>query len=280
MENTVPNPLGSKRKRSQTNKRKSCKKLKIEKNANWTLFLFNMEFTNNDNDSSKGPKYIKALLDRSGSMVVKGLYKALVEGVNTLISEQKNTAELYGTNPIIDIYTFDVFVDHIRSSSIKEVTNISDNEVYPRGSTALNDSIGKVLEESKDQSDVLFFIFTDGSENTSKKFKGNAGLEKIKEMMKDYTDNKNWTVIFGAANINAAQTSKNYGISPNNAFDVLPEAKSVSGILRAVSNQVTNSARSGEDIDFDVIRQASQNIDEEKILSPPNSVVRAFNSNA
>ena len=238
-----------------------------------------MEPTNNDSDS-KGPRYIKALLDRSGSMIVKGLYKALVEGVNTLISEQKNTAELYGTNPIIDIYTFDVMVDHIRSSSIKEVNNIFDNEVYPRGSTALNDSIGKVLEESKDQNDVLFFIFTDGAENASKIFKGNTGLEKIKEMMKDYTNNKNWTVIFGAANIDAVQTSKNYGISPNNAFDVLPEARSVSGILRAVSNQVTNSARSGDDIDFNVIRQASQSVDEEKILSPPNSVVRAFNSNA
>jgi len=236
-----------------------------------------MEFTGINSDS-KGPKYIKALLDRSGSMIIKGLSKALIEGVNTLISEQKNTSELYGTNPIVDIYTFDVTVEHIRSSSIKDINEVKHEEVYPRGSTALNDSIGRVLEDSKDQNDVLFFIFTDGAENSSKKFTGKIGQEKIKDMMKDYTDNRNWTVIFGAANIDAVQTGKNYGISANNAFDVLPEAKSISGILRAVSSQVTNSARSGDDIDFDVIRQSTK-VNDDKILTPPSSVLRAFNSN-
>jgi hypothetical protein len=238
-----------------------------------------MEFTGINSDS-KGPKYIKALLDRSGSMIIKGLSQALIEGVNTLISEQKNTSELYGNNPIVDIYTFDVIVEHIRSSSIKEINEISHEEVYPRGSTALNDSIGKVLEDSKDQDNVLFFIFTDGAENSSKKFNGETGLEDIKKMMKDYTDKKNWTVIFGAANIDAVKTSKNYGISSNNAFDVLPEAKSISGMMRAVSSQVTNSARSGDDINIDVIRQASQGIGDDELLTPPTSVIRAFNSNA
>ena len=76
----------------------------------------------------KGPKYIKALLDRSGSMITNGLSDALVEGINTLILEQKNTSEMYGTNPTIDIYSFDNEIEQIRSTSIKTVENITKEE--------------------------------------------------------------------------------------------------------------------------------------------------------
>tara|TARA_B100001287_G_C22632524_1_gene505908 strand:+ start:150 stop:872 length:723 start_codon:yes stop_codon:yes gene_type:complete len=238
-----------------------------------------MEKQSQDN-TSKGPLYIKALLDRSGSMQLGGLAGALVEGINSLISEQKNTAKLLDTDPYVDIYSFDISIDHLRSDSINYIDNIDFEEVSPRGATALSDSIGKVLEDSKEQENVLFFIFTDGEENASKKFKGAEGLKKIREMIKNYCENKNWTILFGAANIDAYKTSMDYGISPNNAFNVTPNAPTISKMMREVSNQLTCSSSTGDEINIDLIREASYDIEDDLLHLPPrvpSQILRAFN---
>ena len=63
--------------------------------------------------------------------------------------------------------------------------------------TALNDAMATILDEGKDDKDVLFFIFTDGFENSSRKHRSEAGRMYCKSLIDRYSRDNNWTVIFG-----------------------------------------------------------------------------------
>ena len=205
----------------------------------------------------KGPSKIKLLLDRSGSMEIGGLFQALIKGVNSLLLEQTQQAEDLETNPEIEVWVFDTFLELIRSGPIKEVTDISENEVKPRGGTALNDAMASILDNGKDDSDVLFFVFTDGQENSSTKHRGDTGRQYCKSLVEVYSCDKNWTIIFGAANIDAYQTGAQYGISADNALYVAADAPTVTNMMRAVSGAVRTSSSQGVPVDISLIRQAS-----------------------
>lgn len=205
----------------------------------------------------KGPRKIKLLLDRSGSMETDGLFQALIKGVNSLLLEQRQQAEEFETNPTIEVWVFDTSLDLIRSGPIKDVTDILENEVKPRGATALNDAMASILDNGKDDSDVLFFIFTDGQENSSTKHRGDSGRQYCKSLVEVYSRDKNWTIIFGAANIDAYQTGAQYGISADNAFNVEADAPTVTNMMRAVSGAVRTSSSHGGPVDISLIRQAS-----------------------
>lgn len=204
-----------------------------------------------------GPSKIKLLLDRSGSMETCGLFQALIKGVNSLLLEQKQLAEDLKTNPEIEVWVFDTFLELIRSGPIKDVTDILENEVKPRGATALNDAMACILDNGKDDSDVLFFVFTDGQENSSTKHRGDSGRQYCKSLVEVYSRDNNWTIIFGAANIDAYQTGAQYGISAENAFNVEADAPTVTNMMRAVSEAVHTSSTQGGPVDISLIRQAS-----------------------
>ena len=205
----------------------------------------------------KGPSKIKLLLDRSGSMQSCGLFKALISGVNSLLLEQKQLAEDLKTNPQIEVWVFDITVDLIRSGEISDVVDILEDEVSPRGATALNDAMASILDSSKDDTDVLFFIFTDGQENSSVKHRGNSGRQYCKSLVEMYSRDKNWTVIFGAANIDAYQTGAQYGISSDNAFNVSPDAPTIGKMMREVSGALRTSSCRGGPVDITTVRQVS-----------------------
>jgi len=205
-----------------------------------------------------GPDKIILLLDRSGSMTVNGLCQALLQGVNSLISEQKEVAQDSGTNPDIEVYVFNQSIDLIRTGKIMDITEISEDEVMPRGGTALNDSIAHVLDSNKDNSNVLYFIFTDGKENSSGKHRGDDGRQYCKSLITLYSRENNWTVIFGAANIDAYHTGAQYGITSDNAFNVSPDASTVTKMMREFSGAVHTSSTNGRPIDITSVRQASE----------------------
>ena len=201
------------------------------------------------------PKYIKCLLDRSGSM--GHMFKALIKGVNTLLLEQRQVAEDSKVEINIEIYVFDSEISLIRSGSIKDVKDINEDEVKPRGSTALNDALANILDNSKDKKDVLLFIFTDGQENSSQKHRGDSGRQYCKSLIELYTRENNWTVLFGAANIDAYHTSSMYGIDAGNTFNVAPDAPTMGVMMREFSSALKTSTNSNEPINVTSLRQAS-----------------------
>ena len=208
-------------------------------------------------NTPKGPTKIIILGDRSGSMQSGNLFGALIDGVNSLILEQKQVAEDLETEPEIEIWVFDTTTDLIRSGKIKDIGNISRDEVEPRGATALNDAMATILDNNAESSDVLFFIFTDGQENSSVKHRGDAGRTYCKNLVETYSKEKNWTVVFGAANIDAYHTGSQYGISADNAFNVGVDSTAVGNMMRAMSDAVRTSSTQGDKIDISMVRQVS-----------------------
>ena len=193
-------------------------------------------FRNNEN------KTIKLLLDRSGSMNSDGMLKALISGSNSLLLEQKQVSEDLNEDVNIEIYVFDHELLLIRSCEIKDISEILEDEVKPRGRTSLNDSLAQILEDGKDQMNVTLFIFTDGQENSSIIHQGIDGKKYCKDLVETLTNENKWTIIFGAANIDAYSTGNEYGISNKNAFNVNTDSKSVSCMMRGVSNSIRHSS--------------------------------------
>jgi hypothetical protein len=155
---------------------------------------------------------------------------------------------------------FNQSTELIRSGKIADITEISECEVMPRGGTALNDNIAHVLDSNKDNSNVLYFIFTDGEENSSGKHRGEDGRQYCKSLITMLTRENKWTVIFGAANIDAYHAGAQYGITSDNAFNVVPDGFTVTKMMRAFSGAVQTSSNSGGPIDITSVRQASEPI--------------------
>ena len=63
-----------------------------------------------------------------------------------------------------------------------------------------------------------------------------------KSLVEVYSRDNNWTIIFGAANIDAYHTGAQYGISAENAFNVEADAPTVTIMMRAVSEAVHTSS--------------------------------------
>lgn len=103
------------------------------------------------------------LLDRSGSMEMR--LEDTIGGFNAFVRQQ---IPLGGT---LTLYTFS---DDLRCEyedlPIDKVPLLTKESYVPGGSTALFDSIGRILKKHTCQEKQLLVILTDGHENSSKKF--------------------------------------------------------------------------------------------------------------
>ena len=208
---------------------------------------------------SSNKKIIKLLLDKSGSMGEYHMFESLIEGSNSLLLEQKQFSEDTNTELIVEIYTFNNTLSKLRSGNVTSIKSISKEEVEPRGGTALNDSLAEILNEGKDEENVLLFIFTDGQENSSTQYRGESGRKYCKSLIEMYSRDKNWTVVFGAANIDAYKTSSDYGIDVNNVFNVDDtSAPSMVRMMRGISSAIKESQESGQQVDITPVRTASE----------------------
>lgn len=153
------------------------------------------------------------LLDRSGSMGGPMWPEALgaINGyVETLAKDNVDTGVTLATfdthGPGI---AFDIIRDRITPPTWKKVTN---EDAEPRGSTPLNDAIGKIVTLAKagingQQYDkVAIIIMTDGFENASREYTH----EKAKTLLEECRA-KGWQVIFLGANFDNAAQATSYG---------------------------------------------------------------------
>ena len=144
------------------------------------------------------------LLDRSGSM--GGLENDTIGGYNSLIRKNRNN------DALITTVLFDNDVEFLHERvNIKEVKELTNDDYYVRGSTALLDAIGitinKISKESKDRK-VIFVITTDGLENASREY----SRSKIKKMI---DQRKDWEFMYLGANIDSYEEAGSIGIKKN-----------------------------------------------------------------
>jgi len=158
------------------------------------------------------------ILDRSGSM--GGLESDTVGGFNSMLQKQKaEPGECRITTVLFD-HEYEILHDRI---DLRAVSNITEQEYFVRGNTALLDAVGKTINKiggvqkrtaSEFRADkVLFVITTDGMENSSREF----SYDDIKSMIERQKEKFNWEFIFLGANIDAVEVAGRFGIAGDRA---------------------------------------------------------------
>jgi len=175
------------------------------------------------------------ILDRSGSM--SGLEGDTIGGFNSMLKKQRE--EEGNANVTTVLFDDEIEMLHKRVN-IKEIKNITSEDYYVRGCTALLDAIGNsinfminVQKKEERAKNVLFIITTDGYENASKEY----SYEKIKKMITYEKERYNWQFLFLGANIDAISTAKNFGISEEFASNYVSDE-----VGTQITYEVMNSA--------------------------------------
>ena len=179
------------------------------------------------------------LLDRSGSMA--GLENDTIGGFNAFMEKQKKAEGKTMITTVLFDDQYEILWNGVNVSEAK----LTDKEYFVRGSTALLDSVGKtildvsrrLLETSPHEKPgkVIFVITTDGMENSSQEFT----YEKVKELIKYFTDIYSWEFIFLGANIDATKEAASIGISNDNAYKFEASSTGVEKMFNMASHAVS-----------------------------------------
>ena len=214
------------------------------------------------------------ILDRSGSM--SQLESDTIGGFNSMIAKQKKKEG----EAIVSTVLFDDEIDVIHDRvPIRDVKELTDEDHYVGGYTALLDAIGisihhindvhKQLEDNK-VSKTLFIITTDGMENASRYF----SFRTIKTLIRHQKEHYNWEFLFLGANIDAIGMAEKMGISQDYAanyhcdeigmslnYEVLEEA--VTRVRNCKTEEISKVFSDGEwkkDIDHDYKKRGRNNL--------------------
>jgi uncharacterized protein YegL len=133
---------------------------------------------------------------------------------------------------------------------IKKIEKITRKDYAAGGNTALLDALGKTIHniglklhnipEENRPGKVIFFIITDGQENSSKEF----SQKKIREMIELQKNAYSWEFIFMGANIDAFSTADAIGINQNKAFNYT--ARHIGKAHKAMNAAVANFRKQGD----------------------------------
>ena len=190
----------------------------------------------------KGLTEIVFILDRSGSM--HGLEADTIGGFNSMMEKQKKNSgddgEAYVSTVLFDDFSR-VLHDRIPIENVPEMT---DNDYYVGGCTALLDALGgaihhignihKYARKEDVPEKTLFVIITDGMENASR----NYSYEMIQKMVKRQQKKYGWEFIFIGANIDAVMEAGRFGIRPERAVNYVCDEAETEKVYGAVGNAV------------------------------------------
>lgn len=134
---------------------------------------------------------------------------------------------------------------------LKKVNKMTKNDYVPSGCTALMDALGdsikhignihKYARKEDVPDNTLFIIITDGMENASYKYSSN----EIKKMIKRQQEKYHWEFIFLAANIDAIESAKSYGINSDNAVNYHNDAIGTKVNYEAINDAITSVRNNG-----------------------------------
>ncbi len=165
------------------------------------------------------------LLDRSGSM--RGMEDDTIGGYNSYLEKQRNSK----CNCKITTILFDDQYEVLKMrEDVNKVKDITRDEYYVRGCTALYDAVGKTinsLEKSVKDNKVLFVITTDGLENASREY----NRASIKELIKKHS---NWEFVYLGANIDSYAEGSSIGIKRNNIANFTKSKKGTADMFEAL----------------------------------------------
>ena len=152
------------------------------------------------------------IIDESGSMY--GSQTDVVGGFNKIIDEQKANKDGKVT---VSLYKFASNVTKVYLG--KDIYEIDTFEYSPHGNTAMNDGIGKAIDEvgaslyeqDKNGEELpganLVVVMTDGMENASVEYT----LKQIQDKIKEQTEKYSWQFIYEGVDITSSKTADTLG---------------------------------------------------------------------
>ncbi len=161
----------------------------------------------------KGLTELVFILDRSGSM--GGLEADTIGGFNSMLDKQKQAEDEAFVSTVLFDNESQVIHDRL---DIKDVPQLTAEEYYVGGCTALLDAIGgaihhignihKYARNEDVPEHTLFIITTDGMENASRLY----DYKSVKAQIERQKNKYGWEFLFLGANIDAAEVGKKMGI--------------------------------------------------------------------
>ena len=135
-----------------------------------------------------------------------------------------------------------------KSIPLVELPELTGKEYFARGSTNLNDAVGKTINEvggrlnklaDEDKPEkVIFVVITDGMENTSQEFPGEEGRKKVKAMVDHQTEKYGWGFLFLGANMDAVAVGASFGVQVNMCATYGNTSKGLSSAYQASGQRV------------------------------------------
>ena len=192
------------------------------------------------------PTFVIWIADSSGSM--EGLWTPLVHGYDKFIKEQQKECQPdTSTGVRLTTIVFDETITIIGEvgTPIHEVTENPLEKHGPCKCTALNDAIGygiEILQKLEDMNKIKYptakyqlITFTDGYDNSSKKWSSSKLRTEIKEHEK-----RGWVFTYLGANQDAGEMGEILGFNRDfcGTVDSTPEA--MGQMCRLTSRQVSN----------------------------------------
>ena len=184
------------------------------------------------------------ILDMSGSM--HGLEEDTIGGFNSLICE--HAADEGKTYVTTYLFNSEKRMIHDRLP-INEVGKMTDRDYRTGGSTALLDAMGDAIHHIAEihrygrKEDVpehtIFIITTDGMENSSTRYTA----DKVREMVSHEKEKYGWEFIYLAANIDAVETAKEYGIDMSRAVNYCHDSVGTANLYRAAGKALSKMQR-------------------------------------
>lgn len=180
------------------------------------------------------------ILDRSGSMA--GLESDTIGGFNSMLEKQRKEQGEAVVSTILFDNTIQVIHDRV---AIQEVKNLTTDEYFVRGCTALLDAIGRTIHHighvhkyarRKDVPDkTLVIITTDGMENGSRYYT----YDQIHHMIKRQKERYGWEFLFLGANIDAISEARKFGIHESRAANFHSDATGTALNYEVISEAIT-----------------------------------------
>lgn len=187
---------------------------------------------------SKKSLDITVILDRSGSMF--NCVDDTIGGFNKFLEDQKKVKGKASITLVQFNHNCETVYENI---DIKKAKPLTHETFKPEGNTALYDAIGKAVSginkrlEGKNK-DVLVIILTDGAENSSKEY----NYDGVKALIELHQNEKKFTFVFLAANMDAIKTASYIGINTSNAINY--STNNMQGTMQLLSRS-TSKYRSG-----------------------------------
>jgi hypothetical protein len=137
-----------------------------------------------------------------------GSEKEVIGAYNAFVAEQKAIVEKNAIKAKMSLILFDNQYDEVYTKlDITQVPVLDEKTYFVRGMTALFDAVGKTIAKFEGKKKVIFFIETDGQENSSREYTQSALKTLVEKKKAD-----GWDFNFVGADLDSA-TAQSIGNS-------------------------------------------------------------------